>query len=228
MGNTNAKNLIIKDGMTAVFHDKNKVIPITLINVIKDDFGICFNAINNTNKRYVMGKHGIMKWNADYAINSKTIILDNPIYDDDEVENTTIKVDPLEEKRNLLRSYFTNHIKFLNKKTGLYEKFVLDDEQLNAVLSDTNTLVTARAGSGKTRVLIAKLIYLFEKKGLNENNVYAFCFNRDANIEISNRLNNQCKVDNDLKYMNYDIAKTFHSFSKNSIARNVKILEDKN
>ena len=96
---------------------------------------------------------------------------------------------------------------FFDNKVVLNDKaFSLDDEQVDAILSDTNTIVTARAGSGKTRVLTAKLIDLFYNKGIKEDEVVAFCFNRDAAEEIRQRVNSKCVIDGVVQDNNYDVV----------------------
>ena len=129
--------------------------------------------------------------------------------------------DLLKDNREQLSQFFLNNVEYDGAP------FRFDDEQLNAILSEENTLITARAGSGKTRVLIGKLIYLFEQQRLNENNVLALCFNKNARLEIVERLQKKCKVNKELKYENYDIAKNFHAFSKNAFASSGKILKEK-
>ena len=125
-------------------------------------------------------------------------------------------------RREKLKEFFMEHVLFENKS------FALDNEQLNAIGTKTNTLVTARAGSGKTRVLVAKLIDLFENKNLHEDEVLAFCFNRDASAEIKHRLNCECLIDGEPKYQKFDIAKTFHAFARQVVDsdNSLRILAD--
>lgn len=104
---------------------------------------------------------------------------------------------------------------FFDKKVALNDDaFTLDDEQVDAILSDTNTIVTARAGSGKTRVLTAKLIDLFYNQGIREDEVLAFCFNKDAADEIRKRINSKCVIDGVEQENNYNVVNTFHAFAK--------------
>lgn len=216
------KKLIIRDGIFATYNENGYKRPIIICNVKRDSTGTYFNARDRRSNQLLKKRNSPIMWSAYYAIKIGQIEIENPEYEEDiETNEVTIEFDVLKDKRDELSKFYLNNVDFNNSS------FVLDDEQLNAVLSEQNTLITARAGSGKTRVLIAKLLYLFEKQGLNENNVLAFCFNHDANIEISDRLNTKCKINNELKYENYDIAKTFHSFSKNSFRQNGKILTDR-
>jgi superfamily I DNA/RNA helicase len=74
------------------------------------------------------------------------------------------------------------------------------EEQKKAInCTAKNILVTARAGSGKTRVLTERAKRLLEN-GVLQDEILIFAFNNKAVDEVNERLG--------LK-----IAKTFHSFS---------------
>lgn len=123
--------------------------------------------------------------------------------------------------RNEKKNFFKSKVKLDNKP------FLLDDEQVDAVLSNRHSLVTARAGSGKTRVLTAKLIDLFYNQGVKEDEVLAFCFNRDAAEEIRTRLNSKCTVEDQSRTSEYDVVNTFHAFAKSVLGKDCgKILVD--
>lgn len=122
------------------------------------------------------------------------------------------------EKIENLSSFFREHVTVGGKA------FNLDTDQLLAVLSDKNTLLTARAGSGKTRVLTAKLIYLMEKMKLDASQVMAFCFNADASDEINKRLVLDCLIDGKSKFDGLQIAKTFHAFAYRNLDIKTEIL----
>ena len=214
--------LIIRDGARATYIVGSDKIPVVLCDVKKDyDIGLYFRARDRrTNKLLARNGYPII-WLAS-AIQSGQFILDNPEYEDGtNSSNATVSIDLLKEKRENLRQFFLKNVEYDGSP------FRFDNEQLNAILSEENTLITARAGSGKTRVLVGKLIYLFEKQVLNENNVLVFCFNHDASLEITSRLHNKCKINNELKYENYDVAKTFHAFSMSAFSHNRKILTEK-
>ncbi len=67
--------------------------------------------------------------------------------------------------------------------------YTLDFDQARAVVdSHCNTLVTARAGSGKTRVIVAKIAYLVAQKGYRLSEIAAFMFNRAAAAEVNQRI----------------------------------------
>src|SRR6476661_1701965 len=66
---------------------------------------------------------------------------------------------------------------------------VLSDKQREAVVSeDKRLLVLAGAGSGKTKTLLQKLIYLIEEKGISPSNILAITFTKNATNEMIDRL----------------------------------------
>ena len=65
----------------------------------------------------------------------------------------------------------------------------LNDKQREAVVSeDKRLLVLAGAGSGKTKTLLQKLIYLIEEKGISPSNILAITFTKNATNEMIDRL----------------------------------------
>lgn len=65
----------------------------------------------------------------------------------------------------------------------------LNDSQRQAVISERKRLlVLAGAGSGKTKTLLQKLIYLIEEKGVNPSNILAITFTKNAANEMLDRL----------------------------------------
>lgn len=65
----------------------------------------------------------------------------------------------------------------------------LNEAQKDAVVSDDKRLlVLAGAGSGKTKTLIQKLIYLTEDKEVNPSNILAITFTKNATNEMVDRL----------------------------------------
>jgi len=83
-----------------------------------------------------------------------------------------------------------------------------DEQQIAINCQTKNILLTARAGSGKTKVLTERAKRLLDN-GFSKEEILIFAFNNKAVNEINERLN-------------VDIAKTFHSFS-NSFANLVEI-----
>ena len=65
----------------------------------------------------------------------------------------------------------------------------LNDEQRIAVISeDARILVLAGAGSGKTKTLLQKLIYLIEEKEISPSSILAITFTKNATNEMIDRL----------------------------------------
>ena len=94
------------------------------------------------------------------------------------------------------------------------EPYVIDLEQAAAIVDDNkNTIVAARAGSGKTRTIVAKIIYLVAKKGLKPYEIMIFVFNANAAKEINFRLA-KMEVNGKTIIKDAKIASTFHAFSR--------------
>src|ERR1700733_7256322 len=65
----------------------------------------------------------------------------------------------------------------------------LNGPQRDAVVSETKRLlVLAGAGSGKTKTLLQKIVYLIEEKGVNPSNILAITFTKNAANEMVDRL----------------------------------------
>jgi len=65
----------------------------------------------------------------------------------------------------------------------------LNDKQREAVVSeDRRLLVLAGAGSGKTKTLLQKLIYLIEEKDVSPSSILAITFTKNATNEMIDRL----------------------------------------
>lgn len=96
--------------------------------------------------------------------------------------------------------------------------YTLDPDQAQAVLDcHKNTLVTARAGSGKTRVIVAKVAYLVARNLANLSEITAFMFNRAAAAEVNQRIG-AVEIDGvSLRVHNHGqpikLASTFHKFA---------------
>ena len=94
------------------------------------------------------------------------------------------------------------------------EPYVIDGEQAKAVVDDNfNTIVVARAGSGKTRTLVAKVVYLVAKCGALPEEIMVFVFNANAAKEINERLS-RMQVRGEVVMPDAKIAMTFHAFSR--------------
>jgi len=65
----------------------------------------------------------------------------------------------------------------------------LNDQQIEAIISqEKRLLVLAGAGSGKTKTLLQKLIYLIEEKGVSPSSILAITFTKNASNEMIDRL----------------------------------------
>lgn len=65
----------------------------------------------------------------------------------------------------------------------------LNDRQQDAVISEEKCLlVLAGAGSGKTKTLLQKIIYLIEEKDVSPSNILAITFTKNATNEMLDRL----------------------------------------
>jgi len=65
----------------------------------------------------------------------------------------------------------------------------LNEKQLEAVVSEEKRLlVLAGAGSGKTKTLLQKIIYLIEEKGVSPSDILAITFTKNAANEMIDRL----------------------------------------
>jgi hypothetical protein len=115
-------------------------------------------------------------------------------------------------KAEYIAKWFKSSVKII-AEDGKYEPYTIDIEQATAI-ADTrkNILVAARAGSGKTRTLVAKVILLIAKYGIFYNDILIFTFNKDAKEEINERLK-RIIVDGKPLVDADDIAYTFHSFA---------------
>ena len=67
--------------------------------------------------------------------------------------------------------------------------YTLNESQREAVVSEElRMLVLAGAGSGKTKTLLQKLIYLIEEKGISPSQILAITFTKNATNEMIDRL----------------------------------------
>lgn len=81
------------------------------------------------------------------------------------------------------KAWFEEHVSLDGKP------YTLDFDQANAVFDNhKNTLITARAGSGKTRVIVAKVAYLIAQNLANLDEIAVFMFNRAAAEEVNERI----------------------------------------
>lgn len=115
-----------------------------------------------------------------------------------------------------LQEWFTTHVTLFGKP------YTLDDDQAKAVFdAHQNTLVTARAGSGKTRVIVAKIAYLVATKQATLSQIKAFMFNRTAAAEVNERIGAVAIDGASLLELNggraIKVASTFHKFALDTV-----------
>ncbi|MBR3264160.1 UvrD-helicase domain-containing protein [Candidatus Saccharibacteria bacterium] len=92
--------------------------------------------------------------------------------------------------------------------------YTLDKNQAKIVCDHhKNALVTARAGSGKTRTIVAKIVYLLAHEQYYPEEIIVFAFNRKACQEINERLTKITFNSKSLFKSPPTIATTFHAFS---------------
>lgn len=116
------------------------------------------------------------------------------------------------------KAWFEQHVTLFGKP------YTLDTDQARAVFDDhQNTLVTARAGSGKTRVIVAKIAYLIASGKAELNEIAAFMFNRTAAAEVNERIgavevDGVCLRDY-CKCQKVKVASTFHKYALDIVKR---------
>ena len=101
--------------------------------------------------------------------------------------------------------------------------FSLDtlNEQQKAIAMDTEgaKLVTAGAGSGKTRLLTHRICHLIENKGVNPENILAITFTNKATNEMKERISQMVPNSQGIT------IKTLHSFCASILRANIDKLE---
>lgn len=118
-------------------------------------------------------------------------------------------------KRN--EEFVTKEIDKYDKLFQKLEKFPLTLEQKRAVvINEDRNLLIAAAGSGKSSTIMSKAIYLIESGLAKPEEILVLAYNKDAQVEIEQRLN---------QFLNFSPAfkepvkaKTFHSLGLEVIA----------
>lgn len=107
-----------------------------------------------------------------------------------------------------VQTWFAEHVTLFD------QPYTLDYEQAQAVYdAHYSTLVVARAGSGKTRVIVAKVAYLLAQCDVELDQITIFMFNRTAALEVNQRIAG-VKIDGrNLVDTLPSIASTFHKFA---------------
>lgn len=97
----------------------------------------------------------------------------------------------------------------------------LDDEQVRAnARPEDRLLITARAGSGKTRTLCAKAALSIGDEKLNPDQVMILAFNKAAAVTVKKRLHKEGDISD------YSNARTFHSLAYQLVKPQKKLLFD--
>lgn len=117
------------------------------------------------------------------------------------------------------KTWFESHVSLEGKP------YTLDLDQAKAVFdSHKNTLITARAGSGKTRVIVAKVAYLIAQGLAKLDEIAVFMFNRAASEEVNERIGGVMIDGVALKDWQGNrrpirMASTFHKFALDMVKR---------
>lgn len=107
-----------------------------------------------------------------------------------------------------VQQWFADHVRLHGAS------YTLDRDQAQAVCDQhTNTLVVARAGSGKTRIIVAKVIFLVYVCNYAWKEVLIFMFNRAAAAEVNQRLAEVVVDQRPIAKQPLQVASTFHKFA---------------
>lgn len=97
---------------------------------------------------------------------------------------------------------------FNMSKNYIVDKYELDDNQMKLLTNDTNSIVIAGAGSGKTLTILGKVNFLIEKQNINPENILLISFTNASVNDIKSRI----------KY-NVNVF-TFHKLAMHILERN--------
>lgn len=107
------------------------------------------------------------------------------------------------------------------KRSLSHQGLELNDEQSAAIAKmDKHLLLAARAGSGKTRTIEGKTLFLSKHEAVNLNQILILAFNKAAAKEIQDRI---CKADG---LENFNNARTFHSLAYQIVKQVVQLEPD--
>jgi DNA helicase-4 len=105
----------------------------------------------------------------------------------DEFKRAFKRLDSIIEKYNEI--YVSNELKRCKSLFDDIDGKSLDEQQRRAIVVDeTNNLVLAGAGSGKTLTISGKVKYLVDKKGINPKEILLISFTRKAADEMRERI----------------------------------------
>ena len=149
---------------------------------------------------------------------------DNGLKKEDKIKQLMLIYKDLSDKQKILLQDFRSQENLYDINNFFQnEHIMLSDEQLETLLlNNINVLVTARAGSGKTRTIACRTIYALEKENIKPEEILILAFNKDAAQEIRSRIKkdfNYTKIyDNNIR--------TFHSLAYSVVLPQEKILCD--
>lgn len=125
----------------------------------------------------------------------------------------------LDKYESLRRKYIE---KFFSEKIILHHKF--DKEQISAISSIyKNTLVSARAGSWKTKVIAWKIAFSILWEWVSPEEILTLSFNKKAALEIQERLIQEKEGFN---IKDYNFSQTFHALCYSIVKPKSQILID--
>ena len=117
------------------------------------------------------------------------------------------------DRRETNKTYVANRIRQIGPRLSDVLHQDLTNEQLEAIATDEDaTLVLAGAGSGKTSVIVAKVVDLVMNNRVPPEAILVLAFNTKARDEIRDRL---CQLQIHLAEVN---VHTFHSYGMHTIA----------
>ncbi|MBT6425684.1 MAG: UvrD-helicase domain-containing protein [Bacteroidetes Order II. Incertae sedis bacterium] len=174
-------------------------------------------------KRY-LAHADIRRWIRSAPDIGKTLA--NPFFSADELPNQiqslirpyTELIAPDSRKLKVRNEKFVEWaLDYYDELFGKLEKYPLTDEQRrSAVINEDRNLLIAAAGSGKSSTIIAKVAYLVESGLAKTSDILVLAYNKDAQLEIDERLQNlKGTVANFKRPIK---AKTFHSLGLEIIA----------
>ncbi len=108
---------------------------------------------------------------------------------------------------SIIIDYQTKETKIPKKTIKHYKHYLLEnlnEDQLKSVKQIKGPqILLAPAGSGKTKTLVNRIVYLMNQ-GIASENILVLAFNKKAELELTNRLYQNFKIKTNIK--------TFHSF----------------
>lgn len=161
-------------------------------------------------------KGGVLNETANASVSFVTStaveIIPTETFDGQRIKSTSVEFKDVD----ALQDWFSTHVTLSGKP------YTLDRDQASAVFDQhKNALVTARAGSGKTRVIVAKIAYLVAAKQVRLSEIAAFMFNRTAAAEVNQRIGEVLVDGHSLSELDVIaradqpimVASTFHKFA---------------